>query len=475
MRVEGGATFHHDGMRRTGIDLMPYRRPLCLLLLAMAVVAGACGSSQKDAANESGPVTIQFWHAMTAAPESTLVALTDRFNASQDRVKVQLVYQGGYQDIINKYLASVKGGQVPALMQVDDVGTQLMVDSQTITPVQDFIDAENYDLSDYVPRVLDYYRLGGRLYSMPWNVSNPVLYYNKKAFRDAGLDPDRPPRTLEEITQYSEKLLRRDDSGRITRHGIVLEISPWYVEQMLAKHGDLYVNNGNGRDGRATEAVFNGDAGKAIFRWWADMVRSGLALNVGENRAGIEDFLAIGAGRAVMTFWSSAALRSIADVLASGQFPDIELGVGELPSLAGGNGGILVGGGSLWIIARRPEAEQRAAWEFIKYLLEPEQQAEWYAGSGYVPVRISATELPAAKQVEAKYPEFRIALEQLRNAPSTRASQGALMGAFPQVRDAIQRGMEDMLLNNRDPAEAADRAAREATKEIQDYNRRVGD
>jgi ABC-type glycerol-3-phosphate transport system substrate-binding protein len=203
--------------------------------------------------------------------------------------------------------------------------------------------------------------------------------------------------------------------------------------------------------------------------------RSGLALNVGENRAGIEDFLAIGAGRAVMTFWSSAALRSIADVLASGQFPDIELGVGELPSLAGGNGGILVGGGSLWIVARRPEAEQRAAWEFIKYLLEPEQQAEWYAGSGYVPIRISATELPAAKQVEAKYPEFRIALDQLRNAPSTRASQGALMGAFPQVRDAIQRGMEDMLLNNRDPAEAADRAAREATKEIQDYNRRVGD
>jgi sn-glycerol 3-phosphate transport system substrate-binding protein len=83
-------------------------------------------------------------------------------------------------------------------------------------------------------------------------------------------------------------------------------------------------------------------------------------------------------------------------------------------------------------------------------------------------------DLPPAKDVEAKYPQFRVALDQLRNAPSTRASQGAVMGAFPQVRDAVKRAIEDMLLNNRDPDEAVDRAARDATKEIENYNKRVG-
>jgi len=449
---------------------------MCLLLFGLVAFVAACGGGGGGGGggDQGGSVTIQFWHGMTAANEGTLVALTDRFNASQDRVKVELIYQGTYGDILTKYLASVRGGQVPALVQIEDVSTQLMVDSQTITPVQDFIDAEGYDLSDFIPRVLDYYRLNGRLNSMPWNVSNPVLYYNKKAFRDAGLDPEKPPSTLEEVRAYSEKLVKRDPSGAVTRAGIALEISPWYLEQMLAKHGDLYVNNGNGRDGRATEAVFNGDAGKAIFRWWGKMVRDGLALNVGENPNGMEHLLAIGSERAVMTFGTSAALRSVVDVLAGGQFPNVELGVGPMTSLAGGSGGILVGGASLWIVKSRPKAEQQAAWEFIKYLLEPQQQAEWYAGSGYVPIRISAVDLPPAKDVEAKYPQFRVALDQLRNAPSTRASQGAVMGAFPQVRDAVKRAIEDMLLNNRDPDEAVDRAARDATKEIENYNKRVG-
>ncbi len=450
-------------------------RRICALLLGLAVLAAACGGNGNgtDGGADTGPVTIQFWHSMTAANATTLDTLTQQFNASQDRVKVEPVFQGSYSDVLTKYLASLNGGELPALAQIEDVSTQLMVDSGSITPVQQFIDAEKYDLSDFVPRVLDYYRLDGRLNSMPWNVSNPVLFYNKKAFEAAGLDPNKPPTTLDEIKQYSEQLVKRDSAGNITRSGIALEISPWYVEQMLAKHGDLFVNNGNGRDERATEAVFNSDAGKTIFRWWSEMVHSGLAVNVGDNPNGMEHLLAIAADKAVMTYGTSAALRSVVDILAASDLPNVEVGVAPMPSLEGGDGGVLVGGASLWIVNKRSKAEQRGAWEFIKYLVAPEQQAQWYSGSGYVPIRISAQQLPKAKEVEAKYPEFRVALDQLLNAPSTRATQGAVMGAYPQVRLAVKNAVEDMLLNNRDPDQAADNAAAEATTAMKDYNKRV--
>jgi ABC-type glycerol-3-phosphate transport system substrate-binding protein len=97
-----------------------------------------------------------------------------------------------------------------------------LIDSREIAPVQDFIDRESFDLSDFEPRLLDYYRVGDRLYSMPFNVSNPVLLYEKNSFREAGLDPEKPPQTLEELTEYSRKLVKRDSQGNVTRSGIAL-------------------------------------------------------------------------------------------------------------------------------------------------------------------------------------------------------------------------------------------------------------
>jgi sn-glycerol 3-phosphate transport system substrate-binding protein len=454
------------------------RRNLVLLFVASALVlAAACGGG-KEAAKETqptGPVAITFWHSMTAANQDTLTSLVDTFNSSQNEVTVNLVFQGSYNDSLNKFLASSgRASELPALVQIEDISTQLMIDSQEITPVQDFIDSENYDLSNVEPRVLDYYRVGDRLYSMPFNLSSPILYYDKNAFREVGLDPEKPPQTLEDVKAYSEKLLLRDSSGNITRSGLALEISPWYFEQMLAKAGALYVNNGNGRDARATEAVFNGPEGKAIFEWWADMVKSGLAFNVGRNPSGADALLAIASGRASMTIGSSAALRSVFDVIEAGGAKGVELGVGPMPAAQSPEGGIVVGGASLWIVKAQPEAEQEAAWKFLKFLVEPEQQATWYAGSGYFPMRSDAFDEPAAKEAEAKYPYLRVAPQQLQQGARNRATQGAIMGPFAKVRsDVIDTAIESMILTGTPPDEAIDKAASDATALIKDYNQRV--
>jgi sn-glycerol 3-phosphate transport system substrate-binding protein len=421
-------------------------------------------------------VNIKFWHAMNAANQEALKRLTDRFNSSQSEVKVELQFQGTYEDNLAKLLASRASGDVPALVQLHDVTTQLLVDSGMLTPVQDFIDRENYDLSDFVRRTLDYYTVDGKLQGMPFNISNPILFYNKIHFREVGLDPEKPPQTLAELSEDCKKLTVRNQSGTPTRRCIALPIDPWYLEQLLAIGGDLYVNNGNGRDARATEAVFNGSRGKEIFEWWGALMKSGDGQNVGRNPTGDQHLLAVGAGQASMTIGTSAALRTAFDVLeapGSVQLTDIELGTAPLPGFADGTGGSLVGGAALWILNQRPEKEQEAAWKYVKWLVEPEQQAEWYSGSGYFPMRISAYELPAAKEVEAKYPAFRTAVDPFLATPSTRPTQGALLGNLVEVRVMVQKAIEEMILKSKDPDQALDDAANEVTQAIQDYNRRI--
>jgi sn-glycerol 3-phosphate transport system substrate-binding protein len=455
---------------------------LALLAIVLAACGGGGGEEGTPATTPGGaaavtpsgePVTITFWHAMNAANEDTLKRLTDKFNASQDRITVSLVYQGTYDDVLNKVLASLGSSGLPALAQLEDTTTQMMADSGAVVPVQDFIDAEGYDLSDFLPQVLDFYRVGGRLVPMPFNVSNPILGYNKKAFEKAGLDPEKPPTTLEELRQDCQKIV---DAG-LAPHGMSLDINPWYFEQFMAKAGVDFVNNGNGREERATEVAFDNEQGLAIFTWWKEMVDSGLALDVGRNPSGTEHLLAIAGRQAEMTITSSASLRSVVDIIesahASGELTDIDMGAGPLPGLAGGTGGVSVGGASLYIMAARPPEEQQAAWEYIKFLVSAETQAEWFSGSGYIPSRVSSHDLPPAQEVIAKYPQFKAAVDQLAASPVTTATAGPLIGAYQQVREAVTSAIEQMVLQGKDPAAALSDAASESNKAMEAYNKRV--
>jgi len=292
-------------------------------------------------------------------------------------------------------------------------------------------------------------------------------------FREVGLDPERPPRDLEELRQYSEKILKRDSSGQVVRSGIAIDVQDW-TERVLAEHGDLFMDNNNGRDGRATKVLFDDDAGRWFFQWWHDMVDEGLAFNVGRNPTFADSLMAIASGRAAMTFSYSSALRSVVDVLEKGA-AGVEIGVGALPGVPGGTGTPLLFGRVLWILNLRPEREQEAAWKFIKWLMEPEQQAEWFAGSGYLPVSHSAIDLPAAKDVIAKYPLFQVPLDLYLKSPTTPAALGALLGPFRQVREALDQGVEAMLSGAQDPFAALDDAAASANQIIEEYNQRVKD
>jgi sn-glycerol 3-phosphate transport system substrate-binding protein len=453
---------------------------VAVLTLALSACGGKEGTKEGDGVGEgaasttgAGPVTIDFWHMETGANQTALQSLIDRFNASQDEVKVRLVFQGSPTDIILKVLSSLPSGDVPALVDLYGDAFQVLVDSGGVTPVQEFVDAEGYDLSDFDEKVIQFYSVGDELYAMPLAVSVPMLFYNKVAFREVGLDPEKPPLTIDDARAYSEKLLKVDSAGNVVRSGIALDMYLVWFEVVLAEHQDLFVNNNNGHDGRATEAVFNGSAGQAFFRWWDEMVDSGLAFNAGRNPSGGDALMAVAAGRAAMALNYSENLRSVLGVIEAG-LEGVELGVGPFLAVPGGTGKPPVGTRGLWILNKRPEAEQRAAWKVARWLAEPEQQAELFAGTGELPVRLSAYELEPSRQVVAKYPSYQVAVDLFLGVPATPAQLGPRVGPFAKVHDTVVQALEEMVVGGKDPVDALDEAAASVTKELQQYNRQVG-
>jgi sn-glycerol 3-phosphate transport system substrate-binding protein len=442
----------------------------------MATPGGATATVGSASPTASGrTVEITIWHDNVAATLDAIEGLVRRFNSSQSEVKVKLAFQGNDAEEMAKIVASLSGGDLPNIIQESEPFTQRLIDSGAFVPIQEFVDRDNYDLSDLNEKAVEYFTVDGTLWAMPFGVVFPMLYYNKNVFRDVGLDPESPPKDLEEVREFSEKMLQRDSHGNVTRTGLAIDITGWLLEFTLDEHGDLYADNENGRAGRATKVLFNGQTGQALFQWWHDMVKDDLAINVGRNPAYADTYLTLGAGRVGMATGHSSALRSVVDALEGGLAQTkVDLGVAHLPGVPGGTGLDGIGGRELWIVKSHPQEEQEAAWKFIKWLMEPEQQAEWYAGSSYLPVNLKAFELPAAAEIETKYPQFKVAAElYLAAASSPELVLGALVGSYLDIVDIVMRAVEEMLIGDKDPIDAINDAAEEANEIIEEYNRRV--
>src|SRR3989442_2029352 len=163
-----------------------------------------------------------------------------------------------------------------------------MYDSKEVLPMQAFIDRDKFDTSDFEPAVINYYKYQDKLQSMPFNASSSILYYNKDAFKEVGLDPEKAPTTFSEVTEYAKKLTKKDANGQTVRYGFGPSIYGWLFEQWMAVSGQLYADNGNGRDDPATKFVYNNAAGKAILDWWKAGLDGGYFSNPGIDNPGAQ-------------------------------------------------------------------------------------------------------------------------------------------------------------------------------------------
>jgi sn-glycerol 3-phosphate transport system substrate-binding protein len=434
------------------------------LLLVISFLMSSCGGTPAP----TGPVKISWWHSMGGTNGEAINTLTADYNASQKKCVAEAIFQGSYDESLNKVKAGLQSKDVPALLQLFDLGTRLMYDLDVAVPMQTFIDKEKYNVSDLEPNILGYYSIGGKLYSMPFNTSNPMLYYNKTAFQAAGLDPNKAPRTFADVRDYAKKLTKKDASGKVSMYGYSMAIYGWFFEQLLAVSGGLYLDNGNGRTALATKATFNSPEGIAILDWWKQMYDEGILGNYGRPTA--ETQKAFDAQTTAMMIESTAGLRSRLNA-AQGKF---ELGTGFLPrpnEEAYKTAGTIIGGATLWILKDRPKAEQDCAWDMVKYLVSAKAQAQWHVATGYYPIHKRGYEEPLDKEWRAKYPQFETAIEQLHMAPNNPVTQGALTGVMPQARQAIENAIESVILGKATSKAALDAAATEVTAAIVEYNK----
>jgi sn-glycerol 3-phosphate transport system substrate-binding protein len=454
------------------------------LAAVLALALGACGgggstkssngggSSAKcpvDALkNAKGPVDIRFWHIQQRANLDELVRQVDEFNASQKKVHVTLVAQTGYKELFEKFKAGLTSGDLPDVGQFEETTVQQLIDSRSTLPIQACVDADHYSLSDFLPRAISYYTVDDELQAMPWTVSNPILLFDRNKFVKAGLDPNKPPTTFDEVKAYSEKIV----SSGAAKHGIALRTQDWFNEFFYAKSGQPYVNHDGGRDGRATKAELDNATGKKIWTWWKDMVGSGLAMNTGSADSNFDHLLAVATGDAAMTIDASGVLGPVEAALAGGGYGPVDIQGGPLPSL-NGKGGVPVGDASLWISAKSSPVKQAAAWQFVKFLMEPKQIAGFVTASGYVPVRKSAAESAAVQDYYAKKPVYEVAYTQLLQ-PGGPAANGSVIGNYQGVRDAVRDALTEMLTKGASVDSALRQAQKNADAAIADYNERIG-
>jgi len=413
-------------------------------------------------------VRVDFWHAMSGERIEIIQGIADRFMEEHPDITVVPQYTGSYNETLNKLIAGVRSGTAPHIVQVYEIGTRQMVDGGIMLPVQDLIDQDpDFDSAVYLDSVLNYYRMDGKLYSMPFNSSNAILFYNKTLFEEAGLDPDKPPRTLEEVMEYSKQLLKKDSNGNIIRTGLTWPTHSWIFEQMLAAMDAPLVNNGNGREGVATEAVFNHEAGREIFEFYYEMTKNDLMLNTKKEdwSAARQIFLS---GKAAMVLFSTSDVTSFT---VEGAKNGYDIGTAFIPTPAGAPaGGAIIGGASLWMVDGHSEEETRAAWEFMKFVNSKEEQKRWHLDTGYFPVRKDAVEELMYEGFYSENPNYLTAVMQLLLSKQTPNTNGAVMGVFPEARDRIETAIQQMNADKMTPEEALEWAEKEITNLIKDYN-----
>ena len=429
--------------------------------------AAACGLSAFASAKK--PVNVTFWHQLQKSNNTWLVQTINRFNSSQRDIHVTLNQLPSYQDLFTKYKAGLVSGDLPTVAEFEDTTPQQLIDSRSTIPVQDCIDATGYSLKDYVPRTLAFYARSGVQWSMPWAVSNVVLFYNPVMFRKAGLDPNKPPTTLAEVTADSKKIV----ASGAAKHGVALPEKSYVFEFLLARSGGVLVNNENGRASRATAADLTSPTAEKLWSWWGNMVRSGLGLNTGSDVNSYDHLIALATGSAAMTFEASSAIGPVEAVLGTGAYPGVRVSIAPLPGLTP-TGGVPVADGSLWISSAASLAQRAAAWKLIEFLDTPAEQASLAAEAGYAPVRPSATSIPVLAKRWTLDPDYRVSYDQLIAGGTTPAEVGPLIGDYQGFRNAVVDGLVLMDQSGKSPAAASATAEQEANVAITAYNSRIG-
>lgn len=482
----------------------PTKQLALATVVALSLFAASCGDKASepggDAAktacpvdqfkNENGRTEVILWHSFVGRTSATLQNIADSYNASQDKVTVKIENRGAnYEELRRSYEQALGARKLPAIVAGEDTWTQFMIDNGATLAAQGCIDADKDPgarLDDLLPSVKAAYTVNGVQYPAAFGVSTIVLYYNKTAFKAAGLDPDKPPTTLAEVRTAAEKLKA---AGQGPSGPLVMKMDPWYIEHLVTGSGETVVDHSNGRDGKPAErSTLDNPSVTTTLDFLSSMHRDGL-LNAVGNAKQIDHYLAVATEGSSMLFETSTAITLIAGVVqggldlkkelgdAAGGFDipadfkvGFEVGVANYPGISQAGKGQV--GGSAWYITNTGSgAVQSAAWDFLKYFNSTDNQVIWTRDGSYLPVRDSAAKVLQADAAWASSLTGRwitTAYDGMKTLDPK--FPGPVLGAYDAFRDNLAQAMEAVTIGNQDPATARATATATIDDAIEKYN-----
>ena len=397
----------------------------------------AAGTQISPLLAQGAPAEVSFFYPVAVGGAITKIidGYAEAFNKENPGVKVTPVYAGTYQETLVKVLTAHKSGTPPTLSVLLSTDMFTLIDEEAIAPIDGFLktDADRAWMKGFYPAFMQNSQTGGKVWSVPFQRSTIVLYWNKDLFKQAGLDPEKAPANWAEHTAFAEKLTKRDASGAVTQWGVQIPstgFSYWLLQALAIEAGDELAD-------AAGERTFLDKAGvQEALQYWVDLSQKHKVHPPGAVEWGTtpKDFFE---GKAAMMWTTTGNLTNVKN---NAKFP---FGVAMLP--AGKRRGSPTGGGNFYISKKASPAQQEAAFRFAKWVTQPERAAQWSIETGYVAVSPEAYKTKAMMDYAASFPAATVARDQLEYAVAefsthegqrvTKALsdniQAALLGAKP--------------------------------------------
>ena len=405
---------------------------------------------------------IQWWHAMTNRNNDLVNEIAKKFNDSQSEYKVVPSYKGNYTETMTAAVAAFRAKKQPHIVQVFEVGTATMMAAKgAVYPVYKLMADTNepFDPSAYLPAVTSYYNTAdGKLLSMPFNSSTPVLWYNKDQLDKAGV---KPPKTWDEMFAAGKKLKAVGQKCAFS-----FGWQSWVmIENYSAWHNMPTGTKANGFAGLDTKLIFNNDKVANILQRIADSQKDGIFKYGGRRGDSLPLFTS---GECAMWMNSSAYYGSI---VKQAKF---NYGQTMLPldtSVAKKPQNSIIGGATLWVLRGKKDESYKGVAKFLTFLSSPEIQANWHQVTGYVPITKAAYALSQKQGFYKKAPGTDTAIKQLNLNQPTAASSGLRYGNFVQIRDIINEEMENIWSGKKTAKDALDTAVMRGNKLLRKFEK----
>jgi len=423
-----------------------------------AVAAGALLSTVVAGAAMAQTVEVSFFYPVAVGGPITKIIdqYAADFQKENPNIKVTPIYAGTYQETIVKALTAHKSGTPPVTSVLLSTDMFSLIDEDAIIPIDNFVktDADKKWLGSFFPAFMKNSQTGGKTWGVPFQRSTIVLYYNKEAFKEAGLDPNKPPATWAEQIEYAKKLTKRDASGNVTQWGMQVPSSgfPYWLFQAFTTQNGVELMNEAG-----DTTYFDKPEVIEALQYWVDLSTKHKVMAPGVIEWGTtpKDFFE----KKTAMMWTTTG--NLTNVRKNAKF---DFGVAMLP--AGKRRGSPTGGGNFYVFKKSTSEQQAAAVKFIQWITSPERAAQWGIDTGYVAVRPEAWQTPAMKQYVDGFAAAAVARDQLQYSVaelSTHENQ--------RVTKALNDGLQAALTGAKTPAQAMKDAQAEASRILRPYKK----